>query len=193
MIEQDSRLEELIARVQAGDQSAYREVVEICEARVRVILAAILPDKQAIQDAAQEVFITAYCKIGDYKLGTNFFGWLRTIANYTGLNERRRYLRQAGFEKKYHAHVEDAVETFQRKLCDGLDGDVFASLRTCVEQLEYPAKEVVSGYYFAQKSCRELSESHGKLESWARLILFRSRTALSKCLKSKGVLSYESA
>jgi DNA-directed RNA polymerase specialized sigma24 family protein len=60
-----------VTAVLTGDREAYRQIILLCEARVRLILAAILPDSDKVDDIAQEVFVTAYSKLVDYRAGSD--------------------------------------------------------------------------------------------------------------------------
>src|SRR5256885_754611 len=99
----ESNLDPLVEAVLRGDREAYREVITQCEAKVRVVLAAILPDSSAVEDVAQEVFVTAYAKLHSYQLGTDLVLWIKAIARHLALNERRRWLRQARFRDRFAA------------------------------------------------------------------------------------------
>jgi RNA polymerase sigma-70 factor, ECF subfamily len=79
-----------IGAVLAGDREAYRQIITACEAKVRIVLAAILPVQDMVDDIAQEVFVTAYGKLRDYEPGSDFVAWLKAIARNLALNERRR-------------------------------------------------------------------------------------------------------
>jgi Sigma-70 region 2 len=99
-----------IGAVLAGDREAYRQIITACEAKVRIVLAAILPVQDMVDDIAKEVFVTAYGKLRDYEPGSDFVAWLKAIARNLALNERRRWFRHARFRDKLHAEVERSVE-----------------------------------------------------------------------------------
>ena len=65
-------IDEAIRRVLAGEIDAYEQVVRACEAKVRIVLAAMLPYGEPVDDLAQEVFVTAYNKLSDYEQGRDF-------------------------------------------------------------------------------------------------------------------------
>ena len=182
-------LDELVRRAREGDRDAYRGIVERCEAGVRVVAAAILPDADAVQDVAQEAFVTAYGRLLQYELGTDFVAWLKTITRNVAMNERTRHLRRIALERRYRSRVRTAVQREEESLLERFEGDLAASLRQCIDGLKTRARDVVKQYYFDDRACPEIAREHGRDGSWARLVLHRARAELSRCLERKGALS----
>ena len=50
-----NELEAAIARARAGDQEAYRSVIEAAEAAVRIVVAAIVPERSQVEDLLSHV------------------------------------------------------------------------------------------------------------------------------------------
>jgi RNA polymerase sigma-70 factor (ECF subfamily) len=180
-------LDELVAAVRAGDVDRYRAVVERCEPSVRLVVAAVLPDGASVDDVVNEAFLTAYLKLEAYAAGTDFLAWVRSIAWRTAQNERRRWTRRARAQREYHAAILDLVEPEVGALGQMLGKDA-AALRRCLEQLAPAARRVVEQHYFDGVACGELGRVHGKGEGWARLVIFRARAALLRCLEGQGLL-----
>ena len=59
-------IREAITKVIEGDINAFNVVVKAYQARIRMYAAGLLWDKPQVDDAAQEIFITAYKKIDLY-------------------------------------------------------------------------------------------------------------------------------
>ncbi len=75
---------ELVRATLAGDRKAFGELVRryqtgACAAR------AVVRDRHAAEDAAQEAFLTAYAKLGELRDPTAFGGWLLRIARQKSL------------------------------------------------------------------------------------------------------------
>src|SRR6266852_437387 len=121
-VEPEAKLDALVAAVLADDREAYRQIIELCEAKVRVVLAAILPDREAVDDLAQEVFVTAYAKLGDFQPGSDFVAWLKAIARNLALNERKRWFRHERFKEKFQAEMETRLEPLVTDFVDRYDG-----------------------------------------------------------------------
>ena len=184
-----SDFDTLVAATLAGDREAYREIISLSEARMRVVLAAILPDASAVEDVAQEVYVTAFYKLGDYRPGSEFLAWLVTIARNLALNERRRWHRRERFKAKFEAQMEASLETQIIHIGEHLEGDVLAALRQCLEGLSEQARSVTQDFYFRDLSSEQIGKQHQRNSGWVRLVLFRARSALADCLHSKGVMN----
>lgn len=178
----------LVTTVLDGDLMAYRQIVERCEAKVRVILAAMLPDRESVEDLAQEVFVTAYAKLGDYRSGTDFEAWIKAIARNLALNERRRWLRYEGLKQKFQAEMETALDPLVTDATERFEGGVIEALRDCLGQLRHPARRITEDFYFRGHTTEVIARSLSRPAGWVRLALFRARAALANCLHLKRVM-----
>ena len=82
-----------MARVQAGDQSAYRELFERHRARVYGFLLRRERDRAAADELFQETFLAVYRARETWKPGRKFRPWLFTIAA-NAARDRARSLRR---------------------------------------------------------------------------------------------------
>lgn len=80
----------IVRRAQAGDVSAYEELVRRHQRRVFAILGGILRRNEDLEDVAQQVFIKVYLSLKRFDLRSAFGTWLYKIA----VNECRDYLRK---------------------------------------------------------------------------------------------------
>lgn len=183
----DAGLDAAVAAVRGGEREAYRQVVTTCEARVRLVIAAILPDSDGVDDLAQEVFVTAYGKLDAYRPGTDFSAWIKAIARNLALNERRRRLRQNRFRDRFGLELETVLSPVIEARGERFGDGVFEALRDCLGRLENPAQGVTEAYYLREESTGSIARRLGRTDGWVRLILFRARAALAACLHAKGV------
>jgi len=83
--------EVVIERVQRGDKEAFRILVTRYELPVFRLLRILAPRHVAVQDLAQEVFLTAFLKLNSFDATRGrFSSWLLTIAKHQALNARRK-------------------------------------------------------------------------------------------------------
>lgn len=80
----------LVARAQAGDRSAFSELVRQHRSGVVNVVYRICWDMALAEDAAQEAFIQAWTHLGDYRPRSVFRNWLYRIATNRALNMVRR-------------------------------------------------------------------------------------------------------
>ncbi len=71
--------EELVKATQAGDQSAFAQLVRLYERAGIMTAQSVLGDFHAAQDAAQDGFVTAYRKIGQLRDAASFGPWILKI------------------------------------------------------------------------------------------------------------------
>jgi RNA polymerase sigma-70 factor (ECF subfamily) len=85
MVVEDPRIE----RAQAGDLSAFNELVVEYQSLVCNVCLRMLGSQQAAEDAAQEAFINAWRSIDRFR-GDSFRAWLLRIATNLCRDELRR-------------------------------------------------------------------------------------------------------
>jgi RNA polymerase sigma-70 factor (ECF subfamily) len=181
-----ARIDAAVARVRLGDREAYRAVIEVCEARLRLVVAGVLPDSTQVEDVVQQAFVLAYTKLDQYQTGTGFMAWVATIARYEALNERRRWLSERSMRQRYGAELrlEQAIGP-EPEAPEGFDQATVAGLHACIEALQGRAAAVVRAHYFEKRDNELIASEHGRSAAWVRLVLHRARQALADCLKLK--------
>jgi RNA polymerase sigma-70 factor, ECF subfamily len=81
---------ELVRRAQAGDVTAYEDLVRLHQGRVLAVVGGILRGSQDIEDVAQQALAKAYFSIRRFDSRSAFGTWLYKIA----VNECWDYLRK---------------------------------------------------------------------------------------------------
>jgi len=186
---QPGDVEAAVRSVLAGDREAFRVIIDACEAKVRTVLGAIVQDRDSVDDLAQEVFVTAYAKLAEYRAGTDLAAWVRAIARHLALNERKRWIRNRSFRRGYRAKIEERISEDVQRAAQPIDGEPIRALRECVETLAERARGLVRQFYFEGKSSAEIADAHDKTTGWARIVLHRARLSIGECLRRKGILS----
>jgi RNA polymerase sigma factor (sigma-70 family) len=98
-----------IAAVKNGDCDRYRELVERYERKVFGVAWARLGDPDLAEEATQETFIRAYCKLNFLHAEGRFGSWVTTIARHVSINlglRRRHELVKRERWALHHATVE---------------------------------------------------------------------------------------
>jgi len=90
----------LVKRAAAGDPRSFEIIVRRHAGAIVNYLRRFLPDPDEAEDAAQEVFVSAWCNLGRFDPDRGLFkSWLFRIATNTGLNEIKRRERSAAREE----------------------------------------------------------------------------------------------
>jgi len=180
-----------VERVLEGDREAFREIIEVCEARVRMVLAAALPDPAMVEDLAQEVFITAYTRLNTYSPGTDFSAWIKRIARNLARNERRNSSRRKRCSERYARELEHGLERRVDELSRALGNAALQALRECLDAAHGQVRQLLYERYDRNMSSDEIGRKRGRRAGWARLVLHRARLELAECLRRKGQLGLE--
>ena len=93
---------EIIARLKAGDRSVYAEVVERWQHMIYNTALGIVHNEEDAEDVTQEVFVTLYEKIGDFREESKLSTWLYsiTVRKALDLEKRKKSDKRGGFLKK---------------------------------------------------------------------------------------------
>lgn len=77
---------ELARSAHNGDEAAFAEIVRRYSRRVFYVASRFYREQSLAEEAAQETFLRAYTRLGDYTGEGSFEGWLTRIATTTCLN-----------------------------------------------------------------------------------------------------------
>ena len=133
----DADVDQVVAAVRSGRTEAYAEIVARYQQEVWRIAARLLADRDATGDLVQQVFVDAYFHLGQYRPGTDFGAWLRSIA-------RNRVRREARSAARASRRLEAYRRLLLERLCDSPEADrqeqaLRDALRECQEKLPGPA------------------------------------------------------
>jgi len=184
----------LVRRAQAGDVSAYEELVRIHQHRVLAVVGGILRGSEDVEDVAQQALAKAYFSIRRFDLRSAFGTWLYKIAvnecwDYLRKKKVRRLVYEADMSEEQvrklesvpdHGyggamHREDAGrQVEQRQLVERLLGELEDK-----DQIMLVMKEV-EGF-----SVEEIGEVLGLNVNTVKVRLFRARGRLVEMYRKR--------
>src|SRR5450631_2112359 len=85
----------LVGRAQAGDQAAFREIVERYQSKVFAIIHGIVRQRNDVEDIAQQVFAKVYLSLKNFDFRSSLITWIYKIT----VNECFDYLRKKKVRK----------------------------------------------------------------------------------------------
>src|SRR4051795_1974909 len=85
----------LVRRAQAGDQSAFQEIVERYQSKVFSIIHGIVRQRNDVEDIAQQVFAKVYLSVKSFDFRSSLITWIYKIT----VNECFDYLRKRKVRK----------------------------------------------------------------------------------------------
>lgn len=176
---------ELVRRVQAGDEAAFREIVERYQSKVFSIIYGILRNHNDAEDIAQQVFAKVYFSIGNFDFRSSLLTWIYKIT----VNEcydylRKKKVRKLVYESDFSEEESQRMETSepardQRPPIDAMlaqrDLAVKLLARLPQEERNLLLLKEVEGH-----SVEELAEMTGINENTIKVKLFRARQKLLK-------------
>jgi len=147
---------------------------------IRSFLFALAPSRDGIDDVLHATFVRAVEKADDFREGTNFLSWARTIARYVLLQTLRAETRhlQALSPELLETLAEDAPQF-------DLSEDRLAALEECFRQLAPHSAKVVSLRYYESLSPAAIASRLGQKVESIYVTLSRGRAFLRECVERK--------
>lgn len=177
-------LDAALQRAQAGDPDAYGIVVAAHQARLRAFIAGYVPQAAWVDDLAQQSFVSAYRSLASFRVGTDFYAWLRQIAYNHLRAELERTNRRRRLETGYLQEVAAAELSRQLERADR-DDDALDALRDCVSRLPETSLHIVRRHYGDGAPLAEIAGSLGRPPGSLKVTLFKIRERLRECIQKK--------
>ena len=185
---QDDNDQELVRRVQAGDQSAFNLLVLKYQQRVLKLVGRFVHDATEAEDVAQEAFLKAYRALSSFRGDSAFYTWLYRIAINTAKNALVAHRRRP---VDFDLDLQDP-EQFERqarlKEADTPEGVLLTDeIRDVVEkamqQLPDDLRTAIVLRELEGLSYEEIAEAMDCPVGTVRSRIFRAREAIDKKLK----------
>ena len=186
---------DLARQAQAGDESAFAEIVRRYSPRVFSVASRFFRQRTLVEEAAQEVFLKAYTQLGSFEGRGSLEGWLTRIATNTCLNMVR------GAKRRPELTVSDLTEDEQgwlehQSAGDGgepasVENSVVATdladrLLSVLSPEDQQALLMIDG---EEASIKEVAEVTGWSESKVKVRAFRARKKVREAMEK--LLSYK--
>jgi len=177
-------LDDALRRAQGGDPDAYGAVVAAYQARLRSFIAGYVPRAAWVDDLAQQSFVSAYQSLKSFRVGTDFYAWLRQIAYNHLRAELERTNRRKRLEADYLEEI-SAAELGRRLDRDPVEDDALDALRDCVSRLPDTSRDIVRRHYGDGSPLAEIAGSLGRPAGSLKVTLFKIRVRLKECIERK--------
>jgi len=173
---------ELVARLKANDDEAYREVVARYGDPLYGYIYSITGDHHLSEDVIGETYLRMVEKIDSYRFyGAPFKAWLYRIAHNLAINALKRARRGA-----YDAAIEDA-SVMADDPATALDARLeVEDLRLALAELTEEQQQVVLLRFVAGQSPGEVAQMLEKTENAVKQMQFRALRSLGRLLTARG-------
>ena len=173
---------ELVARLKANDDAAYREVVARFGDPLYGYIYSLTGDHHLSEDILSETYLRTVEKIDTYTFyGAPFKAWLYRIAHNLAINALKRANRLVGAEALETAAppVDDPATTIAVRL-------EIDELRTALGTLTEEQQQVVMLRFVAEQSTAEVAQALEKTENAIKQLQFRALRSLGRLLERRG-------
>ncbi len=175
----------LVQRAQAGDEPAFREIVERYQSKVFSIIHGIVRQRNDVEDIAQQVFAKVYSSLKSFDFRSSLITWIYKITvnecfDYLRKRKVRRLVYESDLSEDEVRRVENTEPATDRQApvdSSLAQRDYVLKLLTRVseeERMLLILKEV-EGF-----SVEELAQKTGMNENTVKVKLFRARQKLVK-------------
>lgn len=179
----------LLARLRAGDEAAYDELVRMLGGRLLATARRMLRSEEEAQDVVQEAFLAAFRSIGSFSGGSKLSTWLHSITVNAALMRLRTRRRRPD------TSIEDLLPRFDESgewlddpagsnpPCEALESSQIRNVvRRCIDELPETHRTVLLLRDIQELSTAETAEVLGITTTAVKLRLHRARQALRTLL-----------
>lgn len=181
----------LVRRVQAGDEMAFREIVERYQTKIFSVIYGILRNHNDAEDIAQQVFAKVYFSIRNFDFRSSLLTWVYKIT----VNEcydylRKKRVRKLVYESDFSAEDAQRMEASEPAIDHRPAADTQLANRDLVAQLLAKVSEEDRNLILLKEveghSVEELAGMTGMNENTIKVKLFRTRQKLLKAAERLG-------
>jgi RNA polymerase sigma-70 factor (ECF subfamily) len=175
----------LVQRAQAGEEAAFREIVERYQSKVFSIIHGIVRQRNDVEDIAQQVFAKVYLSLKSFDFRSSLITWIYKIT----VNEcfdylRKRKVRKLVYESDLSEDEVRRVENSEPAVDRQIPADSSLAQRDYVLKLLTRVSEEERMLLMLKEvegfSVEELAEKTGMNENTIKVKLFRARQKLVK-------------
>lgn len=183
--------ESLVKRCQTGDSLAFETLVIRYQRQIFSLIHRMTNNPEVVEDLAQDVFISAFKAIGEFKGNSSFFTWLYRIA----INKCKNYLASLrvapvtssmtvkGPKSETEPSLMDIPDQRVNPQTALLTGEFLNQVDEALESLPEDQKTTLVLYDLEGLSYQEIAEILHCPIGTVRSRLARARTALREKLK----------
>ncbi len=169
----DAEERALVDRARAGDQEAFRMLVDLHRDRAFALALRITRSREDAEDVAQEGFVRAWLALPRFRGESSFGTWLHRIV-------ARRALDRALVLKARRTRETEVEEVGELPAAAGAarDGALRLRLERLMETLSPAQRAAVALFYFEDRSIEEIAGLLEMPENTVKTHLSRARAAL---------------
>ena len=177
-------VDRIVHDVLAGDTTAFAKLVKLYESDLWRIASSLLRDRAATENLVQQAFVDAYTHLDQYRTGSDFGAWLRTIARNRLRKELRTAMREDRRLSAYRERLAERIRAETPSQQD--DSDAYlAALRGCREQLPAEDASLIRLRYERGMSFEAIAARNGQTPAAVQRMISRIRFKLRSCIEGQ--------
>jgi RNA polymerase sigma-70 factor (ECF subfamily) len=177
----------LVARAQAGDEAAFRALVEVHQDRAYGLALRIVGRAEDAEEVAQDAFVRAWRALSTFRGEAAFGTWLHRIVSRLALDRRARITARARNEEPVESPPEAPADLADVAGIDGsgpgAGGADAIRLDRLLDRLSAQARAAVVLYYYEDRSVAEVAAALAAPEGTVKTLLSRARATLRAALE----------
>lgn len=160
-----------------GDESTFRTLVVRHKEKVRNLVFITLGDAEFVDDISQDVFISIYHKLNDFRFESKFTTWLYRIT----VNKCRDYLRKKRVRSIFVPIKDTDTEYGTGPFSENVD--IPNLVRSAIDKLPEKLKEPLVMRDIEGLSYKEIADKLGTEVGTIKSRIFRARESLKVILE----------
>jgi RNA polymerase sigma-70 factor (ECF subfamily) len=172
---------QLVRQTLAGKRDAFGTLVERYQPVAYAVAYARVHRHADAEDVAQESLLAAYQRLDTLRDPARFGAWLAAIARHCASRVRERRLRDATMAERHKGEEPTVMPDHERR-------ELWELIRTEIDRLNEPDREVVLLHYFAGKSSQEIASVTDATSGAVRKRLQRARETLGSRLLERAAV-----
>ncbi len=181
--------QQLVERVQRGDQRAFALLVEKYQRKLGRLLGRMIRDSAEVEDVVQESFIKAYRALPNFRGDSAFYTWLYRI----GINTAKNHLVAMGRRPNLTSDIEvedaenfedgDELRTMDTPETELMGKEIAKTVNDAMEALPEELKSAISLREIEGLSYEEIASLMNCPIGTVRSRIFRAREAIAEKLR----------
>lgn len=167
----------LVKRFIDGDESTFRLLVQRHQEKIRNIIYLVLSDSAAVDDLAQEVMITIYKNLKNFRFESQFTTWFYRIT----VNKCKDYLRKKNVRKIF-VPIKEASEKLEYTSSTEVN-DISKIVMDAISQLPVKLRVPLLLKDIEGFSYQEIAQTINCEMGTVKSRIYRAREGLKKILK----------
>lgn len=175
----EDALELIIKAVKNGDIDRFREIVEAYQQEIYRYIYKMIKNHGEAEELTQEVFVSAYTKLYQYKTNISFRAWLYRIAKNLTLNYLKRQSKLVEIKSRM---PKEAMITEDKPH----ENDFDERVEFAMNQLNDKERNLLILKAVEEMSYQSLAEIYNRSESTLRKQYERAKVKFRKYYESQG-------